>query len=449
MKIIEIKELIENLYAIHGNDWRSIALAIQEQGYYKEMNTRNLADKIRKARTKGALRTNDGNSPAPVTDPAKSFQETITYHEDGSRTVTKLVKLKNAENLSAEEVLQIAGFKPLEWELRTCRFKHWNVFSKKKEGGHEISELFSASITAAPRKQGIDVEYINKLAEGWRSRERFPEEVLAQIRRNTDNDNILEINIADLHLGKLCWQGDTDNNYDTKIARAIFYGIVEDVIQRVTTPISKIYFVWSNDFFNSDTINKSTTAGTLQDTDIRWQKLFNIGCSMLIQAIIRLVEHFKVPLETFYLESNHDTMACYYAIKVLESRFHSEPNVIVDTGALPRKIVRYGNTMILFSHGHAETNTALASCAVIEGREHWSSIRYCEVHAAHLHSEKAIEEINGVLVRRIGAPTATDTWHKRKGYIGSVRKAQAFLINKQTGIRDIYMFPVDHYDVEE
>ena len=142
-------------------------------------------------------------------------------------------------------------------------------------------------------------------------------------------------------------------------------------------------------------------------------------------------------------------MACYYAIKVLEARFYAEENVVVDIDALPRKIVRYGNTMILFSHGHAETNTALASCAVIEGREHWSSIRYCEVHAAHLHSEKAIEEINGVLVRRIGAPTATDTWHKRKGYIGSVRKAQAFLINKETGIRDIYMFPVDHYGVEE
>lgn len=448
MKIIEIKELIESLYAIHGNDWRSIALAVQAQGYYKEMNIRNLADKIRKAKTKGVLRSSEECAAPPVPDPTKSFQETITYHEDGSRTVTKLVKLKNAENLSAEEVLQIAGFKPLEWELRTCRFKHWNVFSKKKEGGHEISELFSASITAAPRKQGIDTAYIDKLAEGWRSRERFPEEVLAQIRHNTDNENILEINIADLHLGKLCWQGDTDNNYDTKIARIIFYGIIEDVIARVTTPISKIYFVWSNDFFNSDTINKSTTAGTLQDTDIRWQKLFNIGCTMLINAIIRLVEHFKVPLETFYLESNHDTMACYYAIKVLESRFHAEPNVIVDIGALPRKIVRYGNTMILFSHGHAETNTALASCAVIEGREHWSSIRYCEVHAAHLHSEKAIEEINGVLVRRIGAPTATDTWHKRKGYIGSVRKAQAFLINKETGIRDIYMFPVDHYDVE-
>ena len=136
MKIIEIKELIESLYAIHGNDWRTIALAVQAQGYYKEMNTRNLADKIRKAKTKGVLRSSEECAAPPVPDPTKSFQETITYHEDGSRTVTKLVKLKNAENLSAEEVLQIAGFKPLEWELRTCRFKHWNVFSKKKDPTH-------------------------------------------------------------------------------------------------------------------------------------------------------------------------------------------------------------------------------------------------------------------------------------------------------------------------
>lgn len=453
MQIIEIKELFEELYKVYGNDWQGIARQIQMKGYYQDMDIRSLADKIRKSKTCGALRSPDDRLTGQSNESDKaesSFSPTITVNADGTRTVTKLVRLKNAENLSKKEVLEIAGFDPLHWELKSCKFKLWNVFSKKQQGGgHDISELFSASVTVSPLSQAIDTSYIDELAKGWCSREQFPEHIHKQIRRNSGGDNILEINLSDLHLGKLCWQGDTDNNYDTKIAQQIFYGIIDDIMDRVVSPISKIYFVWSNDFYNSDTINKTTPAGTLQDTDIRWQKLFNIGCSMLIEAIIRLVNHFKVPLETFYLESNHDTMASYYTIKVLEARFYAEPFVIVNTSALPRKIVRHGNIMILYSHGYAETNAALASCAVIEGREYWSSIRYCEVHAAHLHSEKAVEEINGVLIRRIGAPTATDTWHKRKGYIGSVRKAQAFLINKDIGVQDIYMFPVDHYIIKD
>ena len=452
MQIIEIKELFEELYKIYGNDWQGIARQIQQKGYYQDMDIRSLADKIRKSKTCGALR-NPGErsaSSSNETDKAESsFSPTLTVHADGTRTVTKLVRLKNAENLSKKEVLEIVGFDPLQWELKSCKFKLWNVFSKKRQGnGHDISELFSASATVAPLSQTIDTSYIDELAAKWRSQEQFPEHIHKQIRRNSGGDNILEINLSDLYLGKLCWKGDPDNNYDTKIAQQIFYGIIDDIMDRVVTPISKIYFVWSSDFYDSDTINKTTPDGTRQDTDIRWQKLFNIGCTMLIDAIIRLVNHFKVPLETFYLESNHDTMASYYTIKVLEARFYAEPYVFVNTSALSRKIIRHGNIMILYSHGYAETNAALASCAVMEGREHWSSIRYCEVHAAHLHSEKAVEEINGVLIRRIGAPTGTGSWHKRKGYIGSIRKAQAFLINKDIGVQDIYMFPIDHYEMK-
>ena len=50
-------------------------------------------------------------------------------------------------------------------------------------------------------------------------------------------------------------------------------------------PIDYIVFVWANDFFNCDNPAQTTSAGTPQDVDVRWQKLFNVGVEMLVKGI--------------------------------------------------------------------------------------------------------------------------------------------------------------------
>ncbi len=64
------------------------------------------------------------------------------------------------------------------------------------------------------------------------------------------------------------------------------------------------------------------------------------------------------------------------------------------------------------------------------------------MHAAHLHSEHAINEANGVIVRRIASPTAADTWHYESGYVGAVRKAQTFIYDKERGLLQTINTPV-------
>ena len=85
----------------------------------------------------------------------------------------------------------------------------------------------------------------------------------------------------------------------------------------------------------------------------------------------------------------------------------------------------------------------LSSLMPIEARELWSKAKYYELHCAHLHSEQAAEEINGVIVRRISSPTAIDTYHYKSGYIGAVRKAQTFIYDKERGLKQIINIPVE------
>jgi len=259
------------------------------------------------------------------------------------------------------------------------------------------------------------------------------------IVKAVDRKMMAEVNIADLHLGKLCWHGDTPENYDYKIARDTFYYIIADVIENLKgKPIEYITFVWTNDFFNSDNEQKTTTAGTPQDTDIRSKKLFNVGVEMLVRGVEMLAR--VAPIKMFYTPSNHDESSSYHALKYLEAWFRNDPNVTINTDAYPRKYQLYGNTLLGYCHGAKEGTSKskekasrLASLMPLEAREMWGQAKFCEMHTAHLHSEHVYEEINGVIVRRVSSPTATDVWHAENAYIGSVRKAQTFVYDKERG----------------
>ena len=77
------------------------------------------------------------------------------------------------------------------------------------------------------------------------------------------------------HLGKLAWPGDREN-YDYKICRERFLGPIARHIEQIAArrfKFEKIIYPIGNDFFNFDTIEQTTTAGTRQDSDLRWQKL--------------------------------------------------------------------------------------------------------------------------------------------------------------------------------
>ena len=117
--------------------------------------------------------------------------------------------------------------------------------------------------------------------------------------------------------------------------------------------------------------------------------------------------------------------------------------------AYPRKYILYGNTLLGFTHGNRENDkggkekaSRLASLMPIEAKGLWGKARYYEMHAAHLHSEQMIQEINGVIVRRIASPTATDTYHTNYGYMGAVRKAQTFIYDRVRGLVQIINSPV-------
>ncbi len=365
--------------------------------------------------------------------------KTSTF-SDGTVISEKVIKLKEGQNLTPKEILEIHGFKPDLWEVVSCINNFWN---SQLEGGH-LQISYQSKLTAKPIKNAIDFEEIKKHFETLDRKYKTP--VIEPFY--VEGKMMAEVNIADLHLGKLSWHGDTGNNYDHKIAKQMYYQLISEICEELKNkPLEFITFVWSNDFFNSDTIEQTTTAGTRQDTDVRWQKLVEVGNEMLVTSVEMLAQ--IAPVKTFYTPSNHDEVTGYHAALYLNSWFRNDPRVEVDTSARRRQYKLYGNTLIGYGHGDKENDkgtkdkaSRLASLMPIETPELWAKAKYREFHAHHLHSEQMIQEINGVIVRRISSPTAADTYHATYGYLGATRKAQTFIYDKQRGLTQVINTPV-------
>mgnify|MGYP001766760333 CR=1 FL=1 len=263
-----------------------------------------------------------------------------------------------------------------------------------------------------------------------------------------DENNLFEASIFDLHMGKLAWGGETGENYDTKIARKRFLDAITDLLINASRfDFSRILFPVGNDFFNSDTIFNTTTQGTQQDEDLRWQKTFNVGVQLLVDAI-NLLKQTGFPVDVVVIPGNHDFERSYYMGKFLEAWFNNDETITIINGASPRKYYRFGKVLLGFTHGSEEKESSLPLLMAtdIESKPMWSETIYHEWHLGHIHrkrnvnysvvdnKQRTLSEDLGVTVRYLSSLTGTEEWHHKKGFVGAIKAADGFIWNDERGL---------------
>jgi hypothetical protein len=350
--------------------------------------------------------------------------------EDGSYVSNKVLPLTPEQKRSKEALLIAHGYNPKEFQFVTGENKIYNTNDKI----NGIQTLYSSSIKVKERVYELTYEEIKEdiqdLMKNYKPR-------IFKPIRYANNGQALEVNISDLHLNKL---GYVNGEYDHNEAERRFFFVIEDVINETQgRSFEKILFVWSHDFFNIDNLNKTTTAGTPQDVSQRFSDMYKQGKRMLIQGIDLLKQ--IAPVETVQVGANHDRLTSYTMSEVLEAWYKDDDNVIIDTDPLHRKYRRWGKCLIGFSHGDKEKKR-LGKIMPIEARKDWGETLFCEIHAAHIHTEQAVKEENGVIVRYLSPLSGTDTWHYESGYVGSLVKAQSFIWDKELGVRHIIQSPI-------
>jgi len=341
-----------------------------------------------------------------------SYRAIVETKSDGTTISDKLIQIALKDLKDPKYLMEAHGFDPTKWELRESRQSMW------AEG--KVSSRIAVRPLTVPTPESIIA-----LLEG------IPAPELWEVKPTKQSGQLLEIHIADLHLGKLGWGKEIGENYDEKIAQERFRYIIKDIIaQSSHLPIEKILFIWSHDFFHSDGISQATTAGTPQDMSIRWQKMFQLGTALLTETIANLAT--IAPVETFYVGGNHDHQISYYALCCLSAYFRDHPNVTIDLSPKARKFVRWGKTLLGYTHG--EERKQLNSIMAREVPEMFGQTVYRYLHAGHYHSQIQ-NEADGCVVQFLGSPTGSDSWHYSKGFIGSQKLGYGFVYDKQLGQR--------------
>ena len=356
--------------------------------------------------------------------------KSVEYKSDGTTTFESIIELADGEPITPEIIMKAHNLDINYWDV--ISYKN-NYYSQQAQGG-KLIVLYQSKIVVKPKK--FDDIPLQVVEEHFKNLcKTYKPNVCRETVVNQGSNLMLEINIADLHLGKLSWNGETGENYDHTIARKSFFKVIDAEIERVRqNKFEKILFVWTNDFFNSDGMSNSTTAGTPQDVDLRWQKLFLEGCSMLVEAIDMLSKY--APVETFYIASNHSRQVDFYALNYLYAWFRTYDNVTINVNCTPRYYYRYGVNLIGFAHSYYEKKQNLPHLMSIECAKDWSETTYREYHLAHYHSEK-VEEKGGVIFRWLPSVTGTDSWHNDCGYVGSVKRSYSFVYDKNVGLISI------------
>jgi len=348
--------------------------------------------------------------------------------EDGGKRILeeRIIEISEGDLVDTNAILKAHGYDPGKWTLKESKQTAWHSPLK----GGKKQELYSSHIKVEPIKEGISTNVLEEVFDELAKR--TPRKSISAPRGRRPHGYLLEFPIMDLHLGKLAWSGETEEDYDLKIAEALFRKVITDLVESVHSydlDIEKIVFPIGQDFFHFDTSSSTTTKGTQMDTDTRWQKLFRKGVFILAWAIEELAE--IAPVDVLYVPGNHDRMLGYFVTATMEAYFRNDKYVNVDMNGTPRKYMRYGQVLLGWAHGADERNR-IEDLMQIEAAEDWGKTTFREFHLGHIHHEEAKEK-GGVVIRNIGSITAVDAWHKNTGFVGNVRKAQAFIWDRKRG----------------
>ena len=329
------------------------------------------------------------------------------------------------------------------WEVKDYTVNKWDVTSFKHVNPKTI-ENFQVKARLEKKVHVVDrlevqkifVENITKYT---------PPKFNTKFSQINKTDNLLEVCLFDAHFNKYVWREETDDRYDVDIAEQRFLSAIKTFIDRAKGfGFNRILFPVGNDFFNSDVMGNTTTAGTPQDNQLLWHEAFRRGVKLIKDAIYLLKEN-NVPVDVMVIPGNHDYANSFYLGEYLSAWFNNDELVAINNNPNPRKYYKYGEVLLGFTHGSEEKRDSLPMLMANERKELWAETKFREWHLGHMHRKKnykytvldktlEVDEEDGIIVRYLSSLAGTDSWHNKKGYVTNQKAGDGFIWSSSKGL---------------
>jgi len=386
---------------------------------------------------------------------ARRLREKNPDVEPGEKEVLNFQETKDSAILTAENCTRVKSLEDLleacsvdqnEWEVDKYDIGTYEVTGFDNERKPITVTMFRTKAWLKRIKPELNLKQIKEqLIEDLRN---LSPNVLKIKRKRPDDRkdlHLLEISAFDLHIGKIGIKGD---EYNFDIAEERLFSAIEHLLYRAQGYyIDKILFIVGNDLLNSDGDwpIPSTTRGTPQFNTNYHIDMYRTARKLMIKAIDKLSE--IADIHVMVVPGNHDRESVMHLGDCLQLYYENNENIKVDNNDCLMKAIPYGNNLIVSDHGDGPKTNDLPGIISQRFKNMWSDVDFVEVHRGHYHTNKAtklqaIEELNGITVRNLSSMSATDYWHDAKGFIGNIKKAQAFIYSRQNGLQGILNYNV-------
>ncbi len=230
------------------------------------------------------------------------------------------------------------------------------------------------------------------------------------LKHHENADRMLEIPLFDMHWGVAFMDH--------------YQKVLDDILDLIySREWEQIVIPFGQDFFHNDIIvNGLTTSGTnIEKVDMT--RAVKDGRRFIYAIIDAAIDHSN-RVKVIYTPGNHDRSIAWMFMQVLMERYGS---TIVDDSMEYRKVVAYGKSAVMITHGDSKQATPknLAHIFPISFPKEFAEARVREIHAGHLHRESEAD-IYGVMVRRLSTGGITDDWSNRQDFLGAHKRFMLF-----------------------
>lgn len=272
-------------------------------------------------------------------------------------------------------------------------------------------------------------------------------------------DNLLVLDLADVHFGKLSTPSETGYKYTVEIARHRVIEGTRELLRR-SDNIGRILFVMGNDILHTED-GKGTTSGTSQDTDGSYFTAWKAAQHASIDAINECASIADVDL--LHCMSNHDWRSGWGLSQTIAAAVKNNEGVRSTEYNMSERHLKfygYGRNGLMLTHGDGAKEEALTSLFLKQGK---NLVDKCDLLYAYLHhfhhkirkrrgidvfqSEKdhtAFTQVSvgathvegqGMQAEYVRSPSAPDGWHDRNGYVNR-QAVEAFIHCPHDGQKD-------------
>ena len=265
-----------------------------------------------------------------------------------------------------------------------------------------------------------------------------------EIREKPDGECLLVIDLADVHVGKLCVETETGYTYSREVAVQRMVEGTRELIRKASgMGVGRILFVLGNDILHVDNSKSTTTSGTNQDTHGTIHQLYRDAFAGYVKCIE--LARLTAPVDLIFCPSNHDWLTGWCLAREVGAWFRNAPDVTATDYNLSekhRKYYRFESNLIGITHGDGAKEADLYPLMMTEARPHIAdcSHRYWYVHHLHhkirkqagvlshkrekdhigmtmMHSARGSMEGDNVQIEYVRSMSPPDGWHDRNGYV--------------------------------